>query len=94
MYKVLGVVSGVLTVAIVWFSGFDSIKVGMMKIDAVYEQKISFWVIFQSLNIMKMIPVVGSMVSLWQPLILALSMVAGNTTLLFMVKIILKLWKV
>ena len=49
--------------------------------EAVYEDKLSFWVLLQMLRVLALVPLVGTFVSLWRPLLLAVAVVVGRPAL-------------
>lgn len=46
-----------------------------------YEEQLSFWVLLQVIELSTHIPIAGSLVHLWEPLLLACSLVFGSTVL-------------
>ena len=81
-YKALFVVGSLLTAAIVWGTAVDTARiVSASKWEAMYKGRLSFWVLGRALEVLWMVPVAGTLLQLWHPVILALLLVGGETAL-------------
>ena len=84
MFSFLGVVGATLKLAIIIGAAADSFRVVDLQLLDTYEQKLSFWILLQILDVLTEIPVWGFMIRLWEPLLLAVVLVVGSDVLRFL----------
>jgi hypothetical protein len=100
-YKVLGLISGVLTLAIIWGAATKTaVSASDRKVDAatgavtyplelLYNEQLSFWVLLQVLSLLAKIPIAGFFISLWEPLLLACISMMGSAILSQLINVFL-----
>ena len=84
MFSFLGVVGATLKLAIIIGAAAESFRVVDLQLLDTYEQKLSFWILLQILDVLTEIPVWGFMIRLWEPLLLAVVLVVGSDVLRFL----------
>ena len=84
MFSFLGVIGATLKLAIIIGAAADSFRVVDIQLLDTYEQKLSFWILLQILDVLTEIPVWGFMIRLWEPLFLAVVLVVGSDVLRFL----------
>ena len=81
VYRALFFVGGLLSAAIVWGAAMDTARVVSRNIEPLYMGRLSFWVLGRALEALALLPVAGTFVLLWQPILLALLLLGGETVL-------------
>lgn len=77
----IATVSGVLTLVVWWGASLRTTEVAAKKREHEYAAQLSFWVLALSSEAMTAVPVVGMFVGMWQPLVLMIAMMFGETVL-------------
>jgi len=83
MFATFSVIGTTLKLAIVIGAAADAFRVADLQLLDMYEQKLSFWILLQILEICTSMPFIGIFVRLWEPLLLAVSLVVGADVLRF-----------
>jgi|EP01046_Picozoa_sp_COSAG06_P003461 hypothetical protein len=85
VYRALFFVGSLLTTAIVWGAAVDTARiVSASKFEGHYRPRLSFWILSRALEWLCMVPVAGTLLLLWYPVLLALLLAFGEPVLRFL----------